>query len=232
LFLCLLWPGRFHPAKTFSTDKDTVMSDKIIWQSARNILDTVSSLEALGDVIGRSIMLKFQSNQIADEGWEGQDEDGWIEPMFVRNFTLRGNARANARITRWISIGFQLTSDASELEWSHGQRAKLLVASSQTGQFCFGTDFPNAGGEAEDMTDDEASERYGSDGFRWIGEQSGDWFFAVPLDALKGEKDVQCLVVNPLHRLIAGDDSQDVLGLIKDDLCLPPEHQELVAEAS
>ena len=208
------------------------MSDRIIWQSARNILDTVNSLEALGDVIGRSIMQKFQGNHIADDDWEGQDEDGWIEPMWVRNFTLRGNGRANARVTRWISIGFQLTSDASELEWSHGQRAKSLVGSSKTGQFYFGTDFPNAGGEAEDMTDDEASERYGSDGFRWIGEQSGDWFFAVPLDALKDEKDVQCLVVNPLYRLIAGDDSQDVLGPIKDDLCLPPEHQDLLAEAS
>ncbi len=208
------------------------MSDKIIWQSARNILDTVNSLEALGDVIGRSIMQKFQSNHVSDEDWEGQDENGWIEPMFVRNFTLRGNGRANARVTRWISIGFQLTSDSSELEWSHGQRAKLLVGSSKTGQFYFGTDFPNAGGEAEDMTDDEAPERYSSDCFRWIGERCGDWFYAVPLDALKSEADVQRLVANPLARLIGGDASEAVLGPIKDELCLPPQHQELSAEAS
>lgn len=206
------------------------MSDKIIWQSVRNILDTVNSLEALGDVIGRSIMERFRGNHVADEDWEGNDEyEGWIEPMFVRSFSLRGNKKSNARITRWISIGFQLTSDASEVEWSYGQRAKLLVGSSKMDYFSFGTDFPDAGGEAEDMTYDE---RYNSDGFRWIGEKSGDWFFAVPLDALKGEKDVQRLVVNPLYRLIAGDNSQDALGPIQDELCLPPEHQELSAEAS
>ncbi|WP_157767328.1 hypothetical protein [Paracoccus yeei] len=208
------------------------MSDKIIWQSARNILDTVNSLEALGDVIGRSIMEKFHDRHVVDQGREGQDEDGWIEPMFVRNFRLRRNRNANARTTRCISIGFQLTSDASELEWNHGQRAKLLVASSETDHFVFGTSFPNAGGEAEDMTDDEAPERYSSDGFRWIGERCGDWFYAVPLDALKSEADVQRLVANPLARLIGGDASEAVLGPIKDDLCLPPEHQGSLAEAS
>lgn len=86
--------------------------------------------------------------------------------------------------------------------------------------------------EAEDMTDDETPERYGSDGFRWIAEQCGDWFFAIPLGAFKDENDVKRIVVEPVHRLIAGDDSQDALGPIKDDLCLPPEHQELRAEAS
>ncbi|MCV2449274.1 hypothetical protein [Paracoccus sp. DMF] len=209
------------------------MSDKIIWQSARNILDTVNSLEALGDVVGRSIMETFQGNHVSDDGWGAQGEhDDWIEPMFVRNFSLKRHKKSNAKITRCISIGFQLTSDASELEWNHGQRAKLLVASSETDHFAFGTSFPNAGGEAEDMTDDEAPERYSSDGFRWIGERCGDWFYAVPLDALKSEADVQRLVANPLARLIGGDASEAVLGPIKDKLCLPPQHQELSAEAS
>ena len=81
------------------------------------------------------------------------------------------------------------------------------------------------------MTDDENSERYDSDGYRWIGQFCGAWFFAVPLDSLRNEADVDRLVVKPLFRLITRETSEDVLGAIKDDLCLPPEHQREAPEA-
>lgn len=209
------------------------MSDKVIWQSVRNIIDTVNALEAVGDVIGNSIMQQFQDKVITDEKWEAQVDNGWIEPLWVRHFAFWSSNRAKARVTSWISIGFQLTSDASELEWSHGQRAKLLIGYGvgEEGNFSYGTDFPNAGGEAEDMDDDGVAERYNSDGFRWIGERCEDWFFSVPLDALTNEADVQRLVVDPLDYLIAGKSSQEALGAIRDALCLPPKHQEALAEA-
>ncbi|MBB1493397.1 hypothetical protein H5395_18410, partial [Paracoccus sp. MC1854] len=142
-------------------------------------------------------------------------------------FKLRKSDHWKAKTFGWISIGFQKSSNTSELEWYHGKRAKVLVGyvGSNEGPFYFSKNFPNVGGEAENMDEDGVGVRYHSDGLRWRPADAPEWFFTVPLNSLENDSAIQRLIVHPLKQMIGGATSEEALGPVRDEICLPPDHQ-------
>lgn len=202
------------------------MTDAIIWQSTRNIMDSSAGFEALWEGIERLILQRLAEKHIEHDDSAQIEQTDWASALWVNYFKLRKSSHWKAKTVGRISIGFQQTSDASELDWQDGKRAKILVGYVGSDEaFDFGTDFPNAGGEAEYMLDDGTAQRYYSDGLRWQAESAPEWFFAVPLNSLENDSAIQRLIVHPLLRMIDGATSEEALGPVRDEICVPPDHQ-------
>ena len=59
--------------------------------------------------------------------------------------------------------------------------------------------------------------------YHWVWEDDKKYgFFAVPLDVLTIMDNVRAFLAEPLHHLASGGSFEDVLGGIKDKLCIPP----------
>lgn len=203
------------------------MTDAIIWQSTRNIMDSSAGFEALWEGIERLILKGLADKFIEQDDSAAIEKTDWASALWVNYFKLRKSGHWKAKTVGWISIGFQQTSDTSELEWEHGKRTKVLVGyvGSDEGPFHFGTDFPNVGGEAEDMDEDGGGVRYYSDGLRWQPVDAPEWFFAIPLNSLENDSAIQRLIVHPLKQMIDGATSEEALGPFRGEICVPPDHQ-------
>lgn len=201
-------------------------NDKILWQSARNLLNAQKNLnklfEAFWQVECRDTDLKIEEHD--QDGSDGE----FFQPVWNSYFIHRRNTRSNAKVKGILTIAIQLTSDeGTEAAWADGKRSKVLVGYS-TGvvvddAWIFATDSPNEAGYCKDCV---AKRRF------WCPESNDDesWFYALPLDLLTNTERVRELIVAPVHEILCSEPIDDVfkkvdasLGKIETSLCLPPQ---------
>ena len=200
--------------------------DAILWQSARNLLDSQENLNKLFDAFWQ-IECSDMGLRIEKLEWD-VFELNVLRPVWNSYFLHRRNTRANGKAQGIVTIAIQLTADeGTEADWADGKRSKVIVGYS-TGivmdyAWEFTTDGPNEAGHTKDCV---AERRF------WRSEDNEDesWFYAVPLDLLTDTKRVRELVVAPVHEILRGGSVGDFIGKvdaclekIEASLCLPPQ---------
>ena len=197
--------------------------DTILWQSARNLLDSQENFHKL---YAAFYQLECGGDGLTIE-WSSEEDSGgdFFKPVWNTYYDHFGSARANAKLEGIVTIALQLTADeGTEADWPYGKRSKVLVGYSGKisleDPWGFTTSSPNQAGYFEGCVARE---------LLWYMEyDKGSWFYAVPLDLLTSTSRVRELIVAPVHEILCGG-TEDVFGLvdaslakIKDSLCLPP----------
>ncbi|MGH2342452.1 hypothetical protein ACRC7T_13335 [Segnochrobactraceae bacterium EtOH-i3] len=195
----------------------------VIWQSARNLVDSARNLDALWETIVSELIGNKYDVRLEENGTENKVAcSSWTNPVWSMYFNHFASKRRNSRICGSITITFQLTCDIedSEIEWKYGRTAKLIAAYSPRPDdwFLFDIASPDSSGIFTDSV---------TNGPRWeLTEDPSQWFFAVPLDSLTSPTAVQRLVVTPLLRMIAGEDARVVFSGLESEICMPPAPEE------
>lgn len=192
-------------------------TDEAIWQSAQNLLKSSGNLDKLWEAFdmiecrGRNLEIKVDDDD--------SEDNRWIYPVREAYYKVRQAPNGKKKDVGWITLAIQLTCDVGvEGDWQHGKRAKVLAAYAPSKDFedawVFDSEDPNSSGYVDECVTDE---------YRWLHSDEVSWLFAVPLDALISTADVEEYITKPMRRLVEGENPDDVLGPIREKLCLPPQ---------
>lgn len=191
-------------------------TDEAIWQSAQNLLRSSENLDKLCEAF--SVIECDEKKLVIEHSDEGSQDSGWIYPVWEAYYKVRQAPNGKKKDVGWITLAIQLTCDVGvEGDWQHGKRAKVLAAYAPSRDFedawGFDSEGPNSSGYIEECVTDE---------YRWLHSDEVSWLFAVPLDALISTDDVEKYITTPMRRLVEGENPDEVLGAIREKLCLPP----------
>jgi hypothetical protein len=192
--------------------------DKILWQSAQNILRAQQNLDKLFGAF-RLVETMDSDLAIVEEDADATGGD-FLRSVWNLYFFIKRSNREDAETEGALTLVIQLTSnEGDEADWEHGKRAKVLIGYSAgrslEDAWGFDSDGPNAAGYREDCV---AQARH------WTIDDVEDpsWFYALPLDRLTNATAVSDFIVAPVREILRGGKVDDVLGKIEGVLCLPP----------
>lgn len=192
-------------------------TDEAIWQSAQNLLKSSKNLDKLWESFD-AIICNIPKELVVEFDDCAAENNEWLYPVWEKYCKVKQAPNGKMKGTGWITLAIQLTCTIGiEGDWSHGRRAKVLVGYSPRKDFDdaweFDSDNPNSAGYVEDCVTGD---------YRWIHSDEKRWFFAVPLDVLTGTEEVEACIASPMHRILRGEDPDEVLKEISASLCLPP----------
>ena len=195
--------------------------NEAVWQSARNLLDCQVNLNNLCEAFDE---VECDDGDLIIE-FEGDDEGSvdWVCPVWNTYYKVSKRPRKKKAGAGWITLAIQLTCDEGinenlDGEWAHAHHAKVIAGYSPSKNWSdaweFDTGAPNSAGIYTDCITKD---------YHWVWEDDKKYgFFAVPLDVLTIMDNVRAFLAEPLHHLASGGSFEDVLGGIKDKLCIPP----------
>lgn len=200
-------------------------ASEALWQSARNLMDAQLNLDKLYEAFDRVEVDKPGRGgliiELEDYDYEGGD---WVRPVWnvfykVTERRKVGKKSETKKGLGYITLAIQLTCDPGHGgNWEFGRQAKVLAgycpSAESDGGWEFGSGHPDGAGRCEGWS---------PRGKLWVhNEDNRSWFYAVQLDALDSVEAVDECLVNPLRGLIKDGAPEEVLGPIKDKLCIPP----------
>ncbi|SHF45463.1 hypothetical protein SAMN05444279_1515 [Ruegeria intermedia] len=198
-------------------------ASEALWQSARNLLDSQVNLDKLYNEFDRVEL--SEDDLIIENDDYTYDGGDWVRPVWNAYYKVserRKNGKKQSKKEKgYITLAIQLTSDPGHGDdWEFGRQAKVLAgycpSAESDGGWEFGSGHPDGAGRCEGWS---------PRGKLWVrGKDDRSWFYAVQLDALDSVEAVDECLVNPLRALIKKDGTpEEVLGPIKDKLCIPPQ---------
>lgn len=189
-------------------------TDKIIWQSSRNLLDSSPNLDRLWEALSLD---GVQAAGIVIDFHEQDNDRHWIRPARNCYYNVRENSRRKKPVGS-ITIAIQLTSNLGSGHWEHGKTAKVFAGYWPAGDdwWMFDVANPDASGAGEDSAS-QNQER-----FLWRDGDCNGWFFAVPLGVLNSRDAVKKFVHDPLIAMIGGMSADKAFLGMENEICRPP----------
>ncbi|MFV0369607.1 MAG: hypothetical protein ACK5KM_14230 [Hyphomicrobiaceae bacterium] len=193
-------------------------ADASLWQSARNILSAQDNLNKLFESI--DCVTTTKTDLVIEFNWADKSNEDWLQPVWNQYYDVKKSSRSNARATGSLTIAIQLTCDDTGAQWEHGRRAKVVVGYSDARDdfWAFDVTHPNAGGEIDEYCK--------ANNTHWSGTYDkgiASWVYAVPLDVLTSTDAVEKYIKEPNHKILRGEERNEVLSGIRDALCVPPQ---------
>jgi len=204
------------------TNEEILENGRNLFQSAENLRQSAPDLDALmaslSDLLSKETFAGGKAKYASRE--DDSSGNDWIATTYTGNFEVRGQGRGAPRIGTITYVVRLCGNDAPSSQdptWPWLDQACLFVGWHRNHDYW----------GPEDFEPSEARNLHHRKHGLWAychPEENEDsaYFFAVPIFALQNEKDLRCVVVDPLTTLFQNDSPADADGCALHDCALKP----------